>query len=236
MRPPFQFKEFIIHQEKSALPVTTDACIFGALTQFENPEHILDMGCGTGLLSFFMNQKYPNANIIGIDSHQPSVEEAKKNVICNNKSSQINIYHCDFFEFTSDKKFHIICNPPFFENQLKSESANKIASRHFDKNGFETLIQKIATLLDTHSKASLLIPTDSIDFISILAQKNSLNIEKIQEVKHNQNKKSHVAILSLVKYAVIEMLRVEIVLKDMNQKFLTEIREILSPFYLDQAL
>ena len=63
-RRPFELKHFTITQEKVSLPVTTNACIFGALTQFDNPHTLLDVGCGSGLLMFMMHQKYPNAQIL----------------------------------------------------------------------------------------------------------------------------------------------------------------------------
>jgi tRNA1Val (adenine37-N6)-methyltransferase len=55
----FKFKQFTIHQDRSAMKVTTDACLFGAwvarqLALRQAQDHsmkILDIGTGTGLLS-----------------------------------------------------------------------------------------------------------------------------------------------------------------------------------------
>ena len=66
MRKPFEFKNFIIHQESVSLPVNTDSVLFGALTNFNKPTNIYDMGTGTGLLMFMMSQKYPNSNITSV--------------------------------------------------------------------------------------------------------------------------------------------------------------------------
>jgi tRNA1Val (adenine37-N6)-methyltransferase len=56
----FQFKQFIINQEKCAMKVCTDACILGAYISIKEKDKnndktcILDIGAGTGLLSLMM--------------------------------------------------------------------------------------------------------------------------------------------------------------------------------------
>ena len=44
----FQFKQFTIHQDKSAMKVCTDSCVFGAIVPVRDAQHILDIGTGTG--------------------------------------------------------------------------------------------------------------------------------------------------------------------------------------------
>jgi len=51
----FQFKQFSILQEKSAMKVGTDGVLLGAWTPLiNNPYNILDIGAGTGLLSLML--------------------------------------------------------------------------------------------------------------------------------------------------------------------------------------
>ena len=51
----FQFKQFAIRQDRCAMKVTMDACVFGAWAPVpEGASRALDFGCGTGLLSLML--------------------------------------------------------------------------------------------------------------------------------------------------------------------------------------
>ncbi len=216
-RKPFQFKNFIIHQENVTLPVTTDACIFGSVVAKEivNSKYtntILDLGTGTGVLMFFLNQVLPNAEITGIEKDISSFETALKNII-ENKKNNLRAVNADFFEWQKKnlKKFDIIVsNPPFFENQLESEDPQKRQARHFTNNGFSEFFLLIRKLLNTNGNAWILLPflsfnasnfseeiTKNFQYWSAFSNKNQLHLNKFITIKATESKKPHIVIIHL---------------------------------------
>ena len=61
----FQFKQFIINQDKTAMKVGVDGVLLGAVSHFGSAKRILDIGAGTGLLSFMAAQR-TDAKIIAL--------------------------------------------------------------------------------------------------------------------------------------------------------------------------
>ena len=121
----FKFKEFTVHQDKTAMKVCTDACLFGAWAakQIEifDLKNILDIGTGTGLLALMLAQS-SRAKIDAVEINELAAEQAAAN-FCNSPwNSQLYVHQKSINRFTQEQNKpydFIISNPPFFENQLK---------------------------------------------------------------------------------------------------------------------
>lgn len=141
----FQFREFRIEQGRSAMKVCTDSCIFGALAGEREgrlpvrPSRILDLGCGTGLLSLMMAQAIPDSEITGIELHAGSAADCRENFAASIWRNRLRLLEADFrFLPPSEEKFDfIICNPPFFMNHLLSPDVSRNAAMHVDSGGLE---------------------------------------------------------------------------------------------------
>ena len=58
MSKPFQFKHFKVEHDRCAMKIGTDAVLLGAWASLETqPNSILDIGAGTGVLALMMAQR-----------------------------------------------------------------------------------------------------------------------------------------------------------------------------------
>lgn len=74
----FSFKKFTIDQNNVAMKVGTDGVLLGAWAK--GGTRILDIGCGTGLISLMMAQRFPEADVVAIDIEPTACRQAVQNV------------------------------------------------------------------------------------------------------------------------------------------------------------
>jgi len=236
-RNPFEFKNFTIYQEQVTLPVTTDACLFGAYCNFNNPKRILDLGTGTGLLALIMHQKYPSAQILGIEQHQETAIQAQKNIVENNCQSNIQIVQADMFTYQFESTFDaIISNPPFFVNQLESDETERNQARHFQNYNFIDFFNLINKTLDNNGTAWILLPHSALFDINKYINHTDLHVQSIVELSPNTNKCAHLIFIQFAKIFQPQIEKKSIFIRNKENKFTPECYKILQPFYKSEAL
>ena len=192
----FQFKQFTIHQDRCAMKVTTDACLFGAWVAEEiNNEKLiinncLDIGAGTGLLALMVAQKNPEIEIEAIEIDKDAAEQAKNNIASSTWREQINIVQADVKAFSFEKEFDlIISNPPFYENEIRSATDSKNVAHHSENLTVNELLGIIKNNLSKTGSFFLLLPYKRNEEVRKLFKDHELNISKIlfvrQSVKHD---------------------------------------------------
>jgi tRNA1Val (adenine37-N6)-methyltransferase len=179
----FQFKQFTIHQDRSAMKVTTDACLFGAwtakdITTILTPQiHCLDIGTGTGLLSLMVAQQNPGCQIDAVEIDNEAAMQASENIIAADKASQVRVIHNDILHFRPAPKYDIIfSNPPFYENELKGENSRKNLAHHNEGLLLPDLFSHMRELLKDGGCFYLLLPYKRVNEIQQLLTVNQCNI------------------------------------------------------------
>ena len=157
----FQFKQFLIKQDKCAMKVCTDACLLGAFAANRLPltvHRLLDIGTGTGLLSLMLAQRNLNAVIDAVEIDEAAAEQAKENFNNSPWKERLNVHNEPIQKFAKsiNKKYDvIICNPPFFENDLKSNDNQRNLALHSAALSLEELISIVGFLLEKNWKLFL---------------------------------------------------------------------------------
>ncbi|WP_281614573.1 methyltransferase [Flammeovirga sp. SubArs3] len=195
----FDFKKFSLGQEKCAMKIGTDGILLGAWVDVNSPAavNILDVGCGSGLISLMIAQRNPYASIKGIDIEDGAVEQAKDNVDESSWAKAIQIEKSPLQEVKSDVEYDIIVsNPPFFKNSLKSDADERNSARHTDTLSLSDLFQNSARLLKSGGKLFMIYPFDQLEDIYKIAALHDFYLVKQRTVGHNVNKSPKRVLLS----------------------------------------
>ncbi|MFM7359304.1 MAG: tRNA1(Val) (adenine(37)-N6)-methyltransferase [Sediminibacterium sp.] len=157
----FQFQQFRVEQVKAAMKVCTDACIFGAwVAQLLGQQHgrLLDIGTGTGLLALMVAQQ-TGLKIDAIDIRTEAVDEAGNNFRSSPWSDRLNCFHGDIRRWRTDESYDaVICNPPFYENNLRSTDDEKNDAMHSERLTLEELVQAVNKMLKPGGGWGILLP------------------------------------------------------------------------------
>ncbi|SIO22908.1 tRNA1(Val) (adenine(37)-N6)-methyltransferase [Algoriphagus halophilus] len=155
----FQFQQFRVHQDQCAMKISTDAVLLGGLASIENPQKILDIGTGTGVISLMLAQRYPIAQVIGIELDNVAANQAGENFNSSPFSSRMKIWEGRFQEFNSEEKFDlIVSNPPYFPDHLKSQNSKRNQALHTDTLSFRELVCNSASLLSKEGCFWVILP------------------------------------------------------------------------------
>jgi tRNA1Val (adenine37-N6)-methyltransferase len=230
----FQFKQFLINQDKCSMKVCTDACIFGSwiASLNINAGSCLDIGTGTGLLSLMYAQKNVHTNVDAVEIEENAYGQAKGNFENSSWANRLKIFHKDVKNFISEKKYDvIISNPPFYENDLLSTEQNKNIAKHNAELSLIELISIVDDNLKPEGYFAVLLPFHRLAYFENLAKGNSFFInEKLlikQTPKHN-----YFRVILLFKRTKLPFTTNELVIKNEEGNYTTEFKKLLKDYNL----
>lgn len=159
---PFQFKHFTIHQDRSAMKIGTDGVLLGAWTSIESqPNSILDIGAGTGLIALQMAQRSTAEVIDAIELDENAYEQCVENFEASLWSDRLFCYHAGLDEFVDeidDTYDLIVSNPPFYSEEVASGNDSRDKARQNNSLPFPELLEGVSKLLSKTGIFSVIIP------------------------------------------------------------------------------
>ncbi len=173
--PYFRFKQFEIRQDKCAMKVTTDACLFGAWvgSLVQKDSKALDIGAGTGLLSLMMAQQ--NISLVeSVEIEASCYQQLVENIGLSPWRQKVIPHLSDISKWTTDKLFDIVLsNPPFHQQQLRSDNRSVNLARHDEGLNTELLFEEVDRLLSKTGIFFLLMPEyRTMDTINVASRKD----------------------------------------------------------------
>lgn len=189
----FQFKKFRVDQEKAAMKVCTDACLFGAWVAVRvekekwDIKNVLDIGTGTGLLSLMLAQKI-DARVEAVEIDEAAALQAKENFDQSVFKPKLHLRHADIRSL--EKRFNydlIISNPPFYENNLKSGNEKRNFALHNEALALTDLLFLAAERLASKGLFAVLLPFSRL--LQFVEQATKQNLFLQEEVLVKQTEK-----------------------------------------------
>ena len=203
----FQFRQFVVHQQRCAMKVGTDGTLLGAWAAAPSGQcRILDIGTGTGLIALMMAQRYPEAEVTGIDIDEDAVAQADENVRLSPFSERVRIYRQDIVNFTDIIGFDaIVSNPPYFVDSLACPDDQRTIARHAVSLTYEQLMHQAYRLLKDEGSFSVVVPSDCRAKIEAAACLEGFFTTRVCLIKTTPRKQPKRQLIEFQKHPVSEL-------------------------------
>lgn len=233
-RKPFQFKQFSISDQNSALKLSTDGVLLGAWAKLSDGGPLLDIGTGCGIIALIAAQKTP-VQITAIDSDKGSIIDASQNFLQTIWNDRLQAKLISIQEFAQQSEVHfsqIISNPPFFTNSLKSPNDLTNQAKHNDSLTQIELIEAVNKLLLPDGRFFTILPiNESLVFLTLL-EKKQLFILKHTTVIPREGKKANRVLLEIAKTKNKFTIYNQLTIRYEDGSYTEEYKKLTEDFYL----
>jgi tRNA1Val (adenine37-N6)-methyltransferase len=187
MAAPFRFKQFTIRNDATAMKVGTDGVLLGAWASLEgNPQTVLDIGTGTGLIALMLAQRSQASSIDALEIDAGAFEQCVENFEDSPWPDRLFCYHCGLDEFAAemDQPYDLILsNPPFYREEVSSGDPARDTARQEASLPFGALLKGVSRLLHPMGRFCLILPSKEEGAFVSLAQGFDLFLNRITRVR-----------------------------------------------------
>ena len=232
----FQFKQFSIEQDRCAMKIGTDGVLLGAWTPIQhNPNSILDIGTGTGVIALMLAQRSEAGQIDALEIDENAYEQAVDNFENSPWGDTLFCFHAgldEFVEEPEDEYDLIVSNPPFYTEDYFSNNEQRDLARFADAMPFEDLIEAAALLLSEDGIFSVIIPFKEEEQFVAVANEYELYPKQITRVKGTPTSEIKRSLLAFGRNEKINPQIDELVIETARHVYTSEYIELTKEFYL----
>lgn len=169
------------------MKVGTDGVLLGAWVSLDKePNSILDIGAGSGLIALQLAQRAIAETIDAIELDENAYEQCVENFETSVWGDRLFCYHASLQDFVDemDEEYDlIVSNPPFYSEVVTSGDMARDIARQELSLPFDELISGVSKLLSKQGEFATIVPhKEEQRFISLALEKD-LHANQIMRVK-----------------------------------------------------
>lgn len=213
------------------MKVGTDGVLLGAWARAREAGRVLDIGCGTGLISLMMAQRFPACRVTGVEVEPEAARQARENVAASPFADRVEVLRDDVRGFEGSFQT-IVCNPPFFTEQVVSPHEGRQLARSTGSLSFPDLWQSADRLLCPDGLFNVIIPTSQRIPFHTFALEHGFTLWQSCAVQTVPAKAPKRVLLCYVKGACSPLPPQHLVLQDADGGRSADLSRLTADFYL----
>jgi tRNA1Val (adenine37-N6)-methyltransferase len=158
----FDFQQFRVRQGRSAMKVTSEACLLGGWFAAKplNASRMLDIGAGTGLLMLMLAQRH-GCPIDGIEIDPMAAGECRDNLEASPWADRLILYEGDARTWDPGMQYDfILSNPPFHARSLPRRDPRMNDAMHGTSLTLDSLVAIFDRLTALRGRCGVILPAE----------------------------------------------------------------------------
>ena len=175
-------------QRSSGYRFSLDAVLLGNFISIRPAENILDLGCGSGIVSLILAYRWPSSQLTGLDIQPDLVELARENVAQNNLQEKIRILQGDLRQIDKYIKAGqfdwVISNPPYRKmgTGRRNIEPEQLVARHETTADVSSVVKATVWALKNKGRAAFIYPAARGATVLYELKKQGLEPKRMQMV------------------------------------------------------
>ncbi len=177
----------LIEQPDNLYKLSSDAVALGNFVTCKKDDTVIDVGCGTGVLTLLIAFRHHPKNMISVDINEDAVKQMKKNLAINHdilSATHFQTLHVDARQLhtiiNANSADVIVCNPPYFTTGKKSQNEHVSQARHADTLSLEDLALLCTRNLKYGGSVYFCYPANQIAKAITVFENNNFRIKTIK--------------------------------------------------------
>lgn len=217
------------------MKVGTDGVLLGAWATVEDqPNTILDIGSGTGLISLMLAQRSAAETIDAVEVDPDSFEVCTQNFEASPWADRLFCYHADLREFAEEfgpEYDLIVSNPPYHPETVASGKPARDRARQQSALPFEELLGCAARLMTPQGRFCAIIPFREMAAFLQLAEGFGLFPSRITRVRGTPTSEIKRSLITL-QFQPVQVKEDDIIIERLPLQYTQEYQDLTRDFYL----
>jgi tRNA1Val (adenine37-N6)-methyltransferase len=215
------------------MKVGTDSVLLGAWVSKSDYTSILDIGCGSGLISLMLAQRFAAAKIFGVEIDAAACLDASLNFEESPWANRLKVEHADIRGLEISCKYDlIISNPPFFSESLLPNEKARAEARHDHSLRLSDLFESANIGMADNGVFALVYPFERQEEVLEVAAQNEFFPQRILQTRNRPDADIKRSFIEFRKEKLENVIFESLSIRNSDHVYSEDYKGLTSEFYL----
>ncbi len=152
---------------------------------------VLDLGCGPGIL-YFRSLNPDLKSYTGLDINPQALDYFRESLAYNGLGREVRLEEKSLEDFHEPGAYEtVLCNPPYYQNYLRTENSEKNQAKHEGDLGLRDFILKGAQSLRPLGSLYLVLPADRLVDAMVFCRQGGAEPKRLQFLSKKSQGQAH---------------------------------------------